>query len=1759
MKKTLSIILSVLMVFSAFSAMPFNALAAKAPETIINWVASEQGYENNQVLLSESINFDSNISASVETAIGNSSPKYSSNDGTLRLYPNNTFTVSAASGYVITNIVFTLVGTDVQQMLDVDKGEYNYGAGKGVWTGIADEIKFSVPDIFSSSQARIQAIKISYSDKTVTGSAADLKTGDKFQMGMYPQTKVTDDATITALGAIDCTMTGYGYMANSDAETHAYNPVDMSYADIAYNGEVYRKVTINQYRPYYTGGSSSNQSNNGYTTGNTYYFKWEPIVWQVLAKESDGVYVMSKTLLDSQAYNNYKEDTTWENCSLRTWLNDDFYAAAFSEDEQAKIVSVTHSNDDSPYINVSGGNPTTDNLWVLSYSDAKNDAYGFSTDASVSDDARKAHGTDYAKSQGILVYSNGNSDWWLRSRGQHADIACYVNYLCATSFSTNVNDTNLGIRPAFKLDLNATISTSDSAACRIAGHDWGDDGYCTVCGEKKPITSISSVDDLKEFAQTVNGGYDYSGETVTLEKDIVCSSVTDWTPIGNKEKPFNGTFDGKDNAIIGLSTPKDNNKNYVGLFGVAGEDSTIKNVGMKGGALYGGLYVGAIAGESDGTVKDCYNTGEVHGNAYVGGIVGYTAGAKIEGCYNTGNISGADNSVGGIIGQATDSPTSSTVIRYCYNTGDISGASIFVGGIVGVFGAKFNADNSVKYCYNTGEVFAKSHSVGGIVGCFTNNACPRMTVENCYNTGKISSDDTSEIGGSAGGIAGHIYNGRGNSYINNCYNTGAVDAKIAGGIVGTSGQSSGSLTQINNCYSAGAVTGETVGGVAGDIPDAEITNCYYDTAFCSDITAVVGMEDTDTVKGLTTAQMTGATAFSNMKGLSDSVWLVSDDKTDDEAYYWFYPHLKGFEYDSSRAYSDWPAKIVIYTEWKNDGPYEYDGREYKPELVSVIMYNFERGVPEEFLDGNVEYYDCQDDSGEPINPPTAPGYYKVVYTLGDKTLRRYFTIYEPGWSNESYKYQKPDDKLWYDCNECVEVGNYRTVLAFRKYGDKKLLKDFNIFMPIYEYMVTLSSNSSVYNGTDLFPSVTVNDGGTTLEKDTDYTVSYENSDGTTATEMKNPGSYKVVVNGSGNYSGSIEKMFEIKPKPVTVTVKEQTCTYNGSAQGENNATYTSNFDSKVTVSGLLTGDALTSIKLNGQETNAGEYAGKIVASAAAIGDNTNNYAITYVAGKLTIQPKAVTITAGSREFTYDGTEHSCSLYDVDGLVGSDAISAVVEGSITFPTQGPVANTVTDYQFTTGNKDNYTVSKVPGSLTMKWAESPLTITAASHTWAYDGAAHKDEAVTAAVGGLFNGDILVATATGSVTNVADTATGNNPIAAGYKVMHGDVDVSDNYVITANAGTLTITAKSLTSDGISVESIADVEYNSSAQKPAVTVKDGDKTLLRNTDYTVSYSNNINATTNGAKVTISGMGNYKDSVDVYFTIKKAPISPTVTLEGWTYGETANTPEVKGNSGNADVSFQYKSDNTDYTEEQPVLPGNYTVLATVAESPNYLGGEATAEFRIAYPEGWYEENGNKYYCSGDEILTDWQEIEGEWYYLGDDGAVQTGWQEVPYKNSTRVYYFDENGVAAQGWKKIDGDWYYFNICARQTGWRHIDDNWYYFDEDGKMQTGWLKDGGNWYYLKSSGAMATGWTKVDGKWYYMDCRLSYLGIMQTGWQRIDGDWYYMNKSGVMQTGWLRDAGNWYYLDAHGKMLKSVTRKIDGKSYTFDAHGVCTNP
>ena len=253
----------------------------------------------------------------------------------------------------------------------------------------------------------------------------------------------------------------------------------------------------------------------------------------------------------------------------------------------------------------------------------------------------------------------------------------------------------------------------------------------------------------------------------------------------------------------------------------------------------------------------------------------------------------------------------------------------------------------------------------------------------------------------------------------------------------------------------------------------------------------------------------------------------------------------------------------------------------------------------------------------------------------------------------------------------------------------------------------------------------------------------------------------------------------------------------------------------MTSGSLLTGDVLEAVA-TGSVTNVAQTAtgnNPIAAGYKVMhGDEdvTANYVITPVAGKLTVNPKAVTVTAKSDAFTYDGTPHSNSGYEVAGLVGNDAISAVVTGSITFPYQSPAANVLTSYAFTIGTPGNYSVTTANGSLTMTNAAVAITITAASEEWTYDGNTHSNAAVTVTSGSLLTGDALVATATGSVTNVWETAVGNNPIAEGYKVMHGTQDVTANYVITPVAGELTIKPRTVT------VSVADktVEYNGSVQ---------------------------------------------------------------------------------------------------------------------------------------------------------------------------------------------------------------------------------------------------------------------------------------------------------------------------------------------------------
>ena len=163
----------------------------------------------------------------------------------------------------------------------------------------------------------------------------------------------------------------------------------------------------------------------------------EPVEWIVVDKRGDGSLVLiSRYALDAKPYNEEFTVVTWENCTLRKWLNEEFYASAFSAREQSLIVPVTLQNEDNPYYGTDGGNDTTDKVWLLSINEATdyfgNDkVFSYFTD----DESRLCGPTVYAaraqtvRQGGDYVFEPASPCvWWLRSPGDYAGCASYVLY-----------------------------------------------------------------------------------------------------------------------------------------------------------------------------------------------------------------------------------------------------------------------------------------------------------------------------------------------------------------------------------------------------------------------------------------------------------------------------------------------------------------------------------------------------------------------------------------------------------------------------------------------------------------------------------------------------------------------------------------------------------------------------------------------------------------------------------------------------------------------------------------------------------------------------------------------------------------------------------------------------------------------------------------------------------------------------------------------------------------------------------------------------------------------------------------------------------------------------------------------------------------------------------------------------------------------------------------------------------------------------------
>ena len=215
------------------------------------------------------------------------------------------------------------------------------------------------------------------------------------------------------------------------------------------------------------------------------------------------------------------------------------------------------------------------------------------------------------------------------------------------------------------------------------------------------------------------------------------------------------------------------------------------------------------------------------------------------------------------------------------------------------------------------------------------------------------------------------------------------------------------------------------------------------------------------------------------------------------------------------------------------------------------------------------------------------------------------------------------------------------------------------------------------------------------------------------------------------------------------------------------------------------------------------------------------------------------------------------------------------------------------------------------------------------------------------------------------------------------------------------------------------------------------------------------------------------------------------------------------------------------------------------------------------------DENGAWHYLGSDGKAVDtkekagWQQPEEDWYYLKEDGTVdtsKTGWVQIE-----NVWMKASKGVAAiqnAGWYQIENSWYMLkNDGTRDTSkvnWQQINGSWFFLKADGSrdtsktgMQTG---INGKTYFLNADGVPQNGFQTVNGVAYYFDVQAGTARQLGNNWQQMNGSWYWI-ENGRVATGWRIINGKWYYLNpADGRMLTGFYKDATGQLFYSDGSG-----
>ena len=300
----------------------------------------------------------------------------------------------------------------------------------------------------------------------------------------------------------------------------------------------------------------------------------------------------------------------------------------------------------------------------------------------------------------------------------------------------------------------------------------------------------------------------------------------------------------------------------------------------------------------------------------------------------------------------------------------------------------------------------------------------------------------------------------------------------------------------------------------------------------------------------------------------------------------------------------------------------------------------------------------------------------------------------------------------------------------------------------------------------------------------------------------------------------------------------------------------------------------------------------------------------------------------------------------------------------------------------------------------WVEkTEITLVANSGTRTYNGV---EQSIDGFESTTMNGyTVSGLTAVTKGTNVGEYT--NTVFGGTAKVEKDGVDVTDKVVVKTRAGKLVITPKSINTQEITVTKPADSKYDGNEHKNKPTVKDGEKVLVENTDYTLSYSEDvINAGT--VTVTITGKGNYSQETTVDYQITPRTVKLTSGSDSKTYDGTALvkhnvTPSEDGFVKNDGATYEFTgsqtnvgtSDNTfTYALKDGTLASNYIITTEAGKlTVNPVTDEVTVTIKEHSAEHVYDGTektvtgydvksiSNKHYTKDDFTFSGTAEIKG--------------------------------------------------------------------------------------------------------------------------------------------------------------------------------------